>query len=164
MVRLLHHVLDTLEWWGRRRCKNPSSCSFNTQRLDGPWRSWYSQPSTRQYWAHCTSQHAWAFPDEQRCQSRPSDYMVLQQRKRQSQDMWKFNGQGLVRFSATAACWTILSSGKGQISTELMISVDEFDAYNIYTSPIIIAFHLREFNVSIILNFSLVQSKCLRLL
>lgn len=45
-----------------------------------------------------------------------------------------------------------------------MISVDEFDAYSIYTSPIIIAFHLREFNVSFILNFPLVQSKCSRLL
>ncbi|KAF8160680.1 Rad9-domain-containing protein [Crassisporium funariophilum] len=41
------------------------------------------------------------------------------------------------------------SRGKGQLSTELTISADTFDAYDIFTSPTTIAFHLREFNASI---------------
>lgn len=40
------------------------------------------------------------------------------------------------------------SAGKGQISTELTISAEEFDAYDLHMSTIVIAFHLREFNVS----------------
>ncbi|KXN90855.1 Cell cycle checkpoint control protein RAD9A [Leucoagaricus sp. SymC.cos] len=46
-------------------------------------------------------------------------------------------------------CESSMNKGKGQISTELTISAEEFDAYDIYTSPIIIAFHLREFNATI---------------
>jgi hypothetical protein len=38
--------------------------------------------------------------------------------------------------------------GKGQLATELTISSEEFDVYNIYAAPTTIAFHLREFNVS----------------
>lgn len=42
--------------------------------------------------------------------------------------------------------------GKGQLSTELTISADEFDVYDVHSTPTTIAFHLREFNVSF-LNF-----------
>jgi len=38
-------------------------------------------------------------------------------------------------------------TGKGQLSTELTISSEEFDVYDIYETPTTIAFHLREFNV-----------------
>jgi cell cycle checkpoint control protein RAD9A len=40
------------------------------------------------------------------------------------------------------------SPGRAQISTELSLSADEFDLYDVPTTPITIAFHLREFNVS----------------
>ena len=40
-----------------------------------------------------------------------------------------------------------MTTGKGQLLTELTISAEEFDTYDIYSSPITIAFHLREFNV-----------------
>jgi cell cycle checkpoint control protein RAD9A len=40
------------------------------------------------------------------------------------------------------------NTGKGQLATELTISSEEFDVYNIYAAPTTIAFHLREFNVS----------------
>ena len=38
--------------------------------------------------------------------------------------------------------------GAGQLSTELTISADEFENYDIFATPISLAFHLREFNVS----------------
>ncbi|KZP11597.1 hypothetical protein FIBSPDRAFT_756546 [Athelia psychrophila] len=41
------------------------------------------------------------------------------------------------------------SKGKTQLSTELTISAEEFDVYDVYSSPITIAFHLREFNATI---------------
>ncbi|TFK51794.1 hypothetical protein OE88DRAFT_1712289 [Heliocybe sulcata] len=41
------------------------------------------------------------------------------------------------------------SKAGAQLSTELTISADEFDVYDIYCPPITIAFHLREFNASI---------------
>lgn len=37
--------------------------------------------------------------------------------------------------------------GRGQLSTELTISSEEFDIYDIYECPVTIAFHLREFTV-----------------
>lgn len=37
--------------------------------------------------------------------------------------------------------------GRAQLATELTISADEFDLYEIAEPPITIAFHLREFNV-----------------
>lgn len=43
----------------------------------------------------------------------------------------------------------ICTLGKSQLATELTISIEEFDVYNIYASPTTIAFHLREFNVCI---------------
>ncbi|KAI0063981.1 hypothetical protein BV25DRAFT_1801221 [Artomyces pyxidatus] len=39
--------------------------------------------------------------------------------------------------------------GNAQLSTELTISVDEFDHYDVFDIPISIAFHLREFNATI---------------
>ncbi|KAJ3984736.1 Rad9-domain-containing protein [Lentinula detonsa] len=38
---------------------------------------------------------------------------------------------------------------KAQLATELAISADEFDLYNLYEAPTTIAFHLREFNATI---------------
>jgi hypothetical protein len=35
----------------------------------------------------------------------------------------------------------------GQLATELTISADEFDNYDIFATSISLAFHLREFNV-----------------
>lgn len=43
-----------------------------------------------------------------------------------------------------------LSPGRAQLATELTISVDEFDVYEIADPPITIAFHLREFNVRLL--------------
>ncbi|KAH8103973.1 Rad9-domain-containing protein [Cristinia sonorae] len=39
--------------------------------------------------------------------------------------------------------------GSSQLSTELTVGAEEFDTYSIYTSPIVIAFHLKEFNAAI---------------
>jgi len=36
----------------------------------------------------------------------------------------------------------------GQLATELTISADEFENYDIFVTPISLAFHLREFSVS----------------
>ncbi|KAF8813922.1 hypothetical protein BYT27DRAFT_7250794 [Phlegmacium glaucopus] len=44
---------------------------------------------------------------------------------------------------------SIDSRGRGQLSTELTISAEEFDTYDVYTTPTTIAFHLREFNATI---------------
>ena len=44
------------------------------------------------------------------------------------------------------------NAGAGQLATELTISADEFENYDIFATPISLAFHLREFNVS--LSFS----------
>ncbi|KAF9263402.1 hypothetical protein L218DRAFT_973189 [Marasmius fiardii PR-910] len=44
---------------------------------------------------------------------------------------------------------SIDSKGKAQLSTELVISADEFDVYNLDAAPITLAFHLREFNATI---------------
>ncbi|KAF9050067.1 Rad9-domain-containing protein [Panaeolus papilionaceus] len=41
------------------------------------------------------------------------------------------------------------SRGRGQLSTELTISAEEFEGYDIYETPTTIAFHLREFNATI---------------
>ncbi|KAJ7084342.1 Rad9-domain-containing protein [Mycena belliarum] len=41
------------------------------------------------------------------------------------------------------------TKGRNQLSTELTISADEFDVYDIYSTPTTIAFHLREFNATI---------------
>ena len=41
------------------------------------------------------------------------------------------------------------TTGKAQLSTELTISAEEFEVYNIHSTPITIAFHLREFNVRV---------------
>ncbi|KAG5647049.1 hypothetical protein DXG03_001419 [Asterophora parasitica] len=41
------------------------------------------------------------------------------------------------------------TKGKAQLATELTISAEEFDVYNIFAPPTTIAFHLREFNATI---------------
>lgn len=43
----------------------------------------------------------------------------------------------------------LVFAGKTQLSTELTISADEFDVYDLYSTPTTIAFHLREFNATI---------------
>ncbi|KAG1839043.1 Rad9-domain-containing protein [Suillus subalutaceus] len=44
---------------------------------------------------------------------------------------------------------SIDTRGKAQLSTELTISADEFDVYDVYAAPTTISFHLREFNATI---------------
>ncbi|KAF9227406.1 hypothetical protein BS17DRAFT_727635 [Gyrodon lividus] len=44
---------------------------------------------------------------------------------------------------------SIDARGRAQLATELTISADEFDVYEMYAPPITIAFHLREFNATI---------------
>ncbi|KAK1233647.1 hypothetical protein PQX77_003191 [Marasmius sp. AFHP31] len=56
---------------------------------------------------------------------------------------------------------SIDSRGKAQLSTELTISADEFDVYNLDSAPIILAFHLREFNATI--AFAEASALCLDL-
>ncbi|KAF7361933.1 hypothetical protein MVEN_00538300 [Mycena venus] len=41
------------------------------------------------------------------------------------------------------------SKGRNELSTELTISADEFDLYDVFATPTTIAFHLREFNATI---------------
>ncbi|KAF5351682.1 hypothetical protein D9756_007695 [Leucocoprinus leucothites] len=65
--------------------------------------------------------------------------------KADPQLIWSFDNENV----SLKTCESSMDKGKGQISTELTISAEEFDAYDIYTSPIIIAFHLREFNATI---------------
>ena len=62
---------------------------------------------------------------------------------------------GLVCVSKT------LMLGAGQLSTELTISADEFENYDIFTTPISLAFHLREFNVSFLLSCTASPQRCL---
>ncbi|KAF9010669.1 Rad9-domain-containing protein [Cyathus striatus] len=57
---------------------------------------------------------------------------------------------------------SIDSRGKGQLSTELTISAEEFDVYDVYETPITIAFHLREFNATIAFADSMSLSLDLR--
>ncbi|EPQ56505.1 hypothetical protein GLOTRDRAFT_115739 [Gloeophyllum trabeum ATCC 11539] len=54
------------------------------------------------------------------------------------------------------------SKAGAQLSTELTISADEFDVYDIYCPPITIAFHLREFNATIAFAESLALTLDLR--
>ncbi|KAF5389375.1 hypothetical protein D9757_004265 [Collybiopsis confluens] len=42
-----------------------------------------------------------------------------------------------------------ISTGTAQLATELSISAEEFDVYNLYETPTTITFHLREFNATI---------------
>ncbi|KAF9447953.1 hypothetical protein P691DRAFT_760339 [Macrolepiota fuliginosa MF-IS2] len=65
--------------------------------------------------------------------------------KADPQLIWTFNESEV----GLKTCESSMDKGKSQISTELNISAEEFDAYELYTSPIIIAFHLREFNATI---------------
>ncbi|KAI9464830.1 Rad9-domain-containing protein [Russula earlei] len=44
---------------------------------------------------------------------------------------------------------TIDGKGSGELATELTISADEFESYDIFAAPISFAFHLREFNATI---------------
>ncbi|KAL7280722.1 hypothetical protein ACG7TL_005664 [Trametes sanguinea] len=46
------------------------------------------------------------------------------------------------------------AKGRAQLSTELTISADEFDEYDVLDTPMTIAFHLKEFNLSLEIRFT----------
>ncbi|KAJ7262222.1 Rad9-domain-containing protein [Mycena haematopus] len=60
--------------------------------------------------------------------------------------IWNF-GQSEVEVKSYES--SLDSKGKAQLSTELTISADEFDLYDLDSTPTTIAFHLREFNATI---------------
>ncbi|KAF9464941.1 Rad9-domain-containing protein [Collybia nuda] len=66
--------------------------------------------------------------------------------KSDPQLIWSF-GESEVELRSLES--SIDSKGKAQLITELTISAEEFDVYNVYASPTTIAFHLREFNATI---------------
>ncbi|TFK44246.1 Rad9-domain-containing protein [Crucibulum laeve] len=66
--------------------------------------------------------------------------------KSDPQLVWSFGDTEVALKSMESS---IDSRGKGQLSTELTISTDEFDVYDIFTPPMTLAFHLREFNATI---------------
>ncbi|KAF7782179.1 hypothetical protein Agabi119p4_1555 [Agaricus bisporus var. burnettii] len=65
--------------------------------------------------------------------------------KADPQLIWTFNESEV----GLKTCESSMDKTKGQMSTELIISAEEFDTYDLHASPIIIAFHLREFNATI---------------
>lgn len=66
--------------------------------------------------------------------------------KSDPQLIWSF-GESDVELRSLES--SIDTKGKAQVATELTISAEEFDVYNIYAPPTTIAFHLREFNATI---------------
>ncbi|KII92728.1 hypothetical protein PLICRDRAFT_51091 [Plicaturopsis crispa FD-325 SS-3] len=66
--------------------------------------------------------------------------------KSDPQLVWQFGDSDVTVKSLDTS---IDTRGKGQLSTELTISADEFDVYEVQTLPITIAFHLREFNATV---------------
>ncbi|KIJ18756.1 hypothetical protein PAXINDRAFT_161563 [Paxillus involutus ATCC 200175] len=66
--------------------------------------------------------------------------------KNDPQLVWTFGETDVVVKSLESS---IDAKGRAQLATELTISADEFDVYEIYAPPITIAFHLREFNATI---------------
>ncbi|KAK7035492.1 hypothetical protein VNI00_011785 [Paramarasmius palmivorus] len=73
-------------------------------------------------------------------------FPVAKGAKADPQLIWNF-GAGDVRIKSLES--SIDSKGKAHLSTELTISSDEFDVYNLDAYPITLAFHLREFNATI---------------
>ena len=57
------------------------------------------------------------------------------------------DGKG-VRISVSPGIYLKKYVGVGQLATELTISADEFESYDIFVTPTALAFHLREFSVS----------------
>ncbi|KAH7888735.1 Rad9-domain-containing protein [Phlebopus sp. FC_14] len=66
--------------------------------------------------------------------------------KNDPQLVWIFGGTDVDVKSLESS---IDTKGRAQLATELTISVDEFDVYDVYAPPTTIAFHLREFNATI---------------
>ncbi|KAJ3999627.1 Rad9-domain-containing protein [Lentinula boryana] len=66
--------------------------------------------------------------------------------KSDPQLVWTF-GENDVKVRSLES--SIDTRDKAQLATELAISADEFDLYNLYEAPTTIAFHLREFNATI---------------
>ncbi|KAJ7096368.1 Rad9-domain-containing protein [Mycena epipterygia] len=66
--------------------------------------------------------------------------------KSDPQLIWNF-GESEVEVKSLES--SLDSKGRNQLSTELTISADEFDLYDVYSTPTTIAFHLREFNATI---------------
>lgn len=73
-------------------------------------------------------------------------FSVNKAAKSDPQLVWTFaDGELTLRSSDSIAG----NKGKEQLSTELVLSADEFEDYEISSPPITIAFHLREFNATI---------------
>ncbi|OBZ73734.1 Cell cycle checkpoint control protein RAD9A [Grifola frondosa] len=66
--------------------------------------------------------------------------------KSDPQLIWHFYDSEVQLRSVEAS---IDAKGRAQLSTELTISADEFEVYDVHEVPITIAFHLREFNATI---------------
>ncbi|KAG7446334.1 uncharacterized protein BT62DRAFT_968065 [Guyanagaster necrorhizus] len=79
--------------------------------------------------------------------------------KSDPQLIWKF-GQHEVEVKSLES--SVDTKGKSQLSTELSISPEEFDIYNLYAAPTVIAFHLREFNATIAFTDSISVTMDLR--
>ncbi|KAJ2917795.1 hypothetical protein MD484_g2648, partial [Candolleomyces efflorescens] len=66
--------------------------------------------------------------------------------KSDPQLVWTFSDSELTLKSSESS---VENRGRDQLSTELVMSSEEFDFYDIYAVPITFAFHLREFNTEI---------------
>ncbi|KIY74343.1 hypothetical protein CYLTODRAFT_385147 [Cylindrobasidium torrendii FP15055 ss-10] len=66
--------------------------------------------------------------------------------KSDSQLVWTF-GKDEIEVKTLAS--SVDSKGKSDIGTTLAISTEEFDVYNLYAAPTVIAFHLGEFSATI---------------
>ncbi|KAF9484428.1 hypothetical protein BDN70DRAFT_825463 [Pholiota conissans] len=73
-------------------------------------------------------------------------FPVVKGARSDPQLVWTFEDNELCLKSMESS---IDSRGRGQLSTEISISSDEFDVYNIFETPTTLAFHLREFNAAI---------------
>ncbi|KAH9485464.1 hypothetical protein JR316_0002372 [Psilocybe cubensis] len=60
--------------------------------------------------------------------------------------VWTFNDDQVSLRSMESA---VDSRGRGQLSTEISITTEEFDTYDLYEEPTTISFHLREFTATI---------------
>ncbi|KAI0695357.1 Rad9-domain-containing protein [Cerioporus squamosus] len=56
---------------------------------------------------------------------------------------------GVGRQSSVALMMLMIDVGRPQLATELTISAEEFDEYDLQTGPMMLSFHLREFNAPV---------------
>ncbi|EIN09554.1 hypothetical protein PUNSTDRAFT_133340 [Punctularia strigosozonata HHB-11173 SS5] len=64
--------------------------------------------------------------------------------KNDPQLVWQFEHDEVIVKSVNTG-----ADGKAQLSTQLMMTAEEFDVYDLFQVPVAIAFHLREFNATI---------------